>query len=83
MLSSYQLKIVDFYNYPIATTKKLMLNFFDKEKYVLHYENLKTLFQIRIEDKKNSSRIRIQSIKLGQTICRIQHTKKNRSRKKW
>ena len=40
MLSSYQLKIADFYNIPTATVKKLLPSFFDKEKHVLHYENL-------------------------------------------
>ena len=32
--------ILDYYNSPINNVKKLMLNFFDKEKYVLHYKNL-------------------------------------------
>ena len=41
MLSNYQLKIADFYKIPIDNVKKLVPNFFDKEKYVLHYENLK------------------------------------------
>ena len=41
MLSNYQLKIADFYNFPNDKVKKSMPNFFDKEKYVLlHYENL-------------------------------------------
>ena len=52
MLSEYQLKIVDFYNIPIiipidglynvsiGNVKQLVPNFFDKEKYVLYYENL-------------------------------------------
>ena len=40
ILSNYQLKIADFCNIPIDTVKKLVPNFFDKEKYVLHYENL-------------------------------------------
>ena len=39
MLSKYQLKIADTYNTPIGNVKKLVLNIFDKEKYVLHYEN--------------------------------------------
>ena len=39
MLSEYQLKIADRYNIPIDHVKKLMPNFFDKEKYVIHYEN--------------------------------------------
>ena len=41
MLSEYQLKIADLHNTPISNVKKLMSNFFDKEKYVLHYETLK------------------------------------------
>ena len=39
MLSKYQVFIADFYNIPIGNDKKLVLNFFDKEKYALHYEN--------------------------------------------
>ena len=39
MLSEYQLKIADLHNIPIGNVKKLMSNFFVKEKYVLHYEN--------------------------------------------
>ena len=40
MLSEYQLKIADLFNIPTDNVKKLVPNFFDKEKYVLHYENL-------------------------------------------
>ena len=40
MLSSYHLKIADFYNIPSANVKSSMLIFFDKENYELHYENL-------------------------------------------
>ena len=40
MLSKYQLMRADFYNIPIGTGKKLVLNFFNKEKYVFHYENM-------------------------------------------
>ena len=36
MLSEYQLKIADLYNIPIGNVKKLVPNFFDKEKYMLH-----------------------------------------------
>ena len=38
--SEYQLKIAGLYNVPIGYVKKSVPNFFDKEKYVLHYENL-------------------------------------------
>ena len=36
MLSKYQLTMADFYKIAIGNVKKLMLNFFDKEKYALH-----------------------------------------------
>ena len=39
-MSEYQLKIADLYNTPIDNVKKLMPNFFDKEKYVLHHKKL-------------------------------------------
>ena len=38
MLSDYHLKIADLYNIPIDNFKKLVPNFFDKEKYAIHYE---------------------------------------------
>ena len=40
MLSNYRLKIADLYNISICNVKKLVPCFFDKEKYVLCYENL-------------------------------------------
>ena len=54
MLSEYQLKIADLYNIPIGDIKKLVPNFFDKEKYVIHYENVHMYKQkeIRAEMEK-------------------------------
>ena len=40
-IKNYQLKISDRYNIPIGNVRKLVPNFFDEEKYVIHYENLK------------------------------------------
>ena len=40
MLSEYQLKIAGDYDISIGNVKKTVPNFFDKEKYVLHYKNL-------------------------------------------
>ena len=40
MLSDYTLEIAKLYNIPIGKVKKSVPNFFDKEKYVIHYENL-------------------------------------------
>ena len=39
MWCSDKLKIVDFDHIPIGNVKKLMPNAFDKDKYVLRYEN--------------------------------------------
>ena len=41
MLLDYQLNIGDLYNIPIGNVKKLVRNFFDNEKYVIRYKNLK------------------------------------------
>ena len=53
-LSDYQLKIADVYNIPISNIKKLVLNCFDKEKYMIHYGNLKleTLLEVRSKAEK-------------------------------
>ena len=52
MLSEYQLKIADHYHIPIGNVKKLVPNFFDKEKYVIHYENLKLYLRLGLKLKK-------------------------------
>ena len=51
MLSDYQLKIADLYNVLIGIVKKLVLNFFDKEKYELHYENLQIYLRLGLKLK--------------------------------
>ena len=51
MLSSYQLKIADFYNIPIANVKKIVPNFFDK-KVCGSLWKLATLFEARIKTKE-------------------------------
>ena len=45
ILSNYQKKIADFYNIPIGNVKKLVPNFFDKQKYLLYYKNLHLYFR--------------------------------------
>ena len=45
-LADYQLKIANLYNIPIGNVKKLVPNFFDKEKYVIHYKNLKLCLKL-------------------------------------
>ena len=46
MFSDNQLKIADLYNTPTGNVKKLVPNFFDKEKYVNHFENLQLYLRI-------------------------------------
>ena len=52
MLSDNQLKITDLYNSAIGNIKKLVPNFFDKEKYVIHYENLQLYLRLGLKLKK-------------------------------
>ena len=52
MLSKDQLKIVDLFNIPIDIVKKLVPNFFDKEKYVLHYQNFQIYLRLELKLKK-------------------------------
>ena len=67
MLSEYQLKIADLYNILNGHAKILAPNLFDKEKYVLHYENLQLYLRLGLR-LKNTSHIRIQSITMVKTI---------------
>ena len=52
MLSEYQLKIADLCNIPIGNIKKLVPNFFDKEKYVIQYKNLQLYSRLGLKLKK-------------------------------
>ena len=57
ILSEYQLKIADLYNIFIGNNKKLVPNFFDKEKYVFHYENLQLFLWLGLKLKKKKKNI--------------------------
>ena len=59
-----------------------MPNIFDKEKYVVHYEILQLYMRLGLKLKKTTTRIKIQSIIMAKTIYWVQHTKKNRIKKK-
>ena len=52
MLSEYQLNIADLHNIHFSNVKKLVPNFFDKEKYVLHYENLQLYLTLGLKLKE-------------------------------
>ena len=51
MLSKHQLKIAELYNIPISNVKKLVPNLSDKEKYVIHYENLQLYLKLGLKLK--------------------------------
>ena len=53
MFSDYQLKIADLFNIPISNVEKLVPNIFDKEKYVIHYENLQVYLRLGLKLKNN------------------------------
>ena len=50
--TEYQLKIADLYNILIGNVEKFNPNFFDKEKLVLHLENLQLYLRIGLKLKK-------------------------------
>ena len=52
MLPHYQLKIAVLYNILISNVEKLVPNFFDKEKYVIHYENWEFCLRLGLKLKK-------------------------------
>ena len=52
ILSEYQLKIADLYNIPIGNAQKSVLNFFDKEKWKIHYESLQLYFRLELKRKQ-------------------------------
>ena len=52
VLPEYQLNIAYLYNIPIGNVKKLVLTLFDKENYVLHFENLKQYLRLGLKLKK-------------------------------
>ena len=47
----YQLKIFDFCNISTGNVKKLVPNFSDKRKYVLHNENLNLYLRLGLKSK--------------------------------
>ena len=53
ILSEYQLKIADSHNIPIGNVTKLVPNFFDEEKYGLHYEDLQLYLRLGLKLKRH------------------------------
>ena len=82
MFSNYQLNVFNIYNIPIGNVKKLGPNFFDKEKYVIYYENLQLYLRLELKLKKLLW-IRIQSISVAKALCWIKHKERIQADKKW
>ena len=53
LLSKHQLKVAYLHNFPIGNVKNLAPDLFDKEKHVIHYENLKLYLRLGLKLKKN------------------------------
>ena len=51
MLSDYQVKVFDLCNIRIENFRNLLPNFFDKEKYMIHYENLQLYLALELKLK--------------------------------
>ena len=77
ILPNYQIKIADFCNIPIGNFNKSVPNFFDKEKYVLHCQNLQLYLKLGLKLKKIH-----RVLECNQSQLLKSYTKNNRSRKK-
>ena len=73
MLPCYKLKIADLY-IPTSNDKKLVPKIFNKEKYVLHDENLQLYLRLSLKLTKKTLNIRIQSITMA-NMSSSKHTK--------
>ena len=51
-MSDYQLKIADDFNISIGYDRKLVPDFFNKEKYMHHYKNLQLYLRLGLKTKK-------------------------------
>ena len=81
-MSEYQLKIADLYNIPIGNVKKLVLYFFDKEKYLIHYENLQPFLRLGLKQKKIHRVLEFNQSQWVNPYIEFNTQKKKRSRKK-
>ena len=81
MLSNSQLRIADLYNIPTGNVKKLALNFFDKEKFMLHHENLQLYLRLGLKLKNLHSELEFNQSQWLKPYFEFNTQKKNRSRK--
>ena len=81
-MSDNQLKTADDYTMSIGNVKKLVSDFFDKEKYLLHYKNLKIYFKARIENKKVNHVLEFNQSKWIKPYIKFNTQKRTESEKK-
>ena len=68
MLSDYQLKVADHCNILTGNLNELVSKFFDKQRYLIHYESLQLYLKLGLKLKTNTLCIRIQPISRPKTI---------------
>ena len=79
-MSNYQYLIVGFYNISIGNVKNMVYNLFDKENWVLHYENLKLYLRLGLKLKNIYHLLEFNQPQWLKLYAEF-NTKKNRSRK--
>ena len=79
-MSNYQYLIVGFYNISIGNVKNMVHNLFDKENWVLHYENLKLYLRLGLKLKNICHLLEFNQPQWLKLYAEF-NTKKNRSRK--
>ena len=63
--------------------KKFLPKYFDKEKYVIHYENLPFYLRLGLKLKQIYRVLEFNQSQWLKQYVKFQYTKRNRSRKKW
>ena len=82
-MPDYQLKIDDEYNISIRNVTKLVPNFFDKEKYILHYKHLQLYSRVELKIKNVNCVLEFDQSKNLKPSIKFNSQKKNRSRKEY
>ena len=82
-MPDYQLKIDDEYNISIRNVTKLVPNFFDKEKYILHYKHLQLYSRVELKIKNVNCVLEFDQSENLKPSIKFNSQKKNRSRKEY
>ena len=82
-MPDYQLKIDYEYNISIRNVTKLVPNFFDKEKYILHYKHLQLYSRVELKIKNVNCVLEFDQSENLKPSIKFNSQKKNRSRKEY